>query len=110
MSDASGSTAPGSLFKQRAVCGGRVQHYKVIPVDAVAVELPRMRTAVVQDAMQSLKMSHQLANDSNGLIVFTCSNDSMIPDFCMPLVSPDCEMPHLPVDSILGLINGEISV
>eukprot|EP00798_Chlamydomonas_sp_ICE-L_P028924 gene28924-32117_t len=75
----------------------KVQHYKVIPVDAIAVELPEVDTPDVQDALQTLKKNNQQADDPYGFIVITCSNDSMIPNVCMPLES--YKMGYYPVDA-----------
>eukprot|EP00798_Chlamydomonas_sp_ICE-L_P011005 gene11005-18969_t len=85
----------------------KIQDYKVMPVDVVAGKFPHMFTKVIQDEMRKLKMSNQQANYAYGLIVITCSNDVMVPVMCMPLSSPDIELPHLPVDDILRTINEE---
>eukprot|EP00798_Chlamydomonas_sp_ICE-L_P011006 gene11006-18970_t len=83
----------------------KVQHYKVIPLDAIAVELPELQTPMVRDALHTLKMNNQQANDAYGFIVITCSDDSMLPDICMPLES--CNIPFFPGEGILREINGE---
>eukprot|EP00798_Chlamydomonas_sp_ICE-L_P015657 gene15657-21763_t len=54
----------------------KAQHCTLVPVDAIALEIPQM-TSSVQDAMHTLKMSHHQANYAYGLIVITCSNDLM---------------------------------
>eukprot|EP00798_Chlamydomonas_sp_ICE-L_P011009 gene11009-18973_t len=46
----------------------RVQHYKVIPVDAIAVDLPDTDTQMVQDSLHTLKMNNQQANDAYGFM------------------------------------------
>eukprot|EP00798_Chlamydomonas_sp_ICE-L_P020437 gene20437-27225_t len=165
MSGASGSTAPGSLFTLRKMCGGcnleahgaegalianrqsqwltmvepllyslmatlldkkrdthiiilvteheekrpyfKVQHYNVMPVYAVAVELPPQFTPVVQDAVHTLKMSCQHADYAYGFILIVCSNDSRLPVINKNLSSPDLEIPYLHVDDIMRIINEE---
>eukprot|EP00798_Chlamydomonas_sp_ICE-L_P010025 gene10025-7915_t len=85
----------------------KVQHYKVITVDAIAVELPHKFAPTLLDAMQMLKMRNQEGNHAYGLVVIKCSNDGMVPAVIMPLDSADSEIPHYPADHILRLINEE---
>eukprot|EP00798_Chlamydomonas_sp_ICE-L_P011007 gene11007-18971_t len=83
----------------------KVQHCTVVPVDAIAVA--GKNTKAIQDKMYKLKMRHQQATYAYGLIVITCSNDSMVPVHIMHLDSRDYGLFHLSADDILRTINEE---